>query len=447
MKASDYTILVIDDEPDITDLLKDILEDEHYQVLTAANAEDGDRAYQQHTPDLVLLDIWMPDRDGISLLENWYQQGLTSNVVMMSGHGTIETAVQATKLGAFDFIEKPISVAKLLITVTNALKARSLSQTNQDLIKQLNPPVKIIGQNAEIKGLREKLVSLKDKSLPILFLGASGVGKETCARFLHQQSSRQDKPFIVINTDSAHPEKQITTIFGDNTELGLLSLADGGTIFVDEVSDLTLEVQQRFTNMLQSHQYQRGSQLVDAQMQLCFATRHLVEHSLANGDLDESLYYAINALTLKVPKLSEYREDVPELLRYFSYYFVDREQLPLREFSMPAQNFLRQYDWPGNIAELKNYVQRVLAIGTTEEVSLEEAQSFLDNEYLSDDPQEYYVPVHLPLRDAREAFEKAYFFKQLAACEGNVAKLAERAGMERTNLYRKLKSLGIQYKN
>ncbi len=447
MNPQQFTILVVDDEADITGLLQDILEDEGYQVSIAKNAEEAHEIYLNQPIDLILLDIWMPEEDGLSLLKRWCEDGLKSQVVMMSGHGTIETAVQATKLGAFDFIEKPISMAKLLISVENVFNKIKLEQRHKALIKQLNPEIQIIGKSQIITNLKQQLAQIAESPLPVCFLGRPGVGKNYYARYLHQLSSRGQFPFVVVNASALTREAQLEAIFGSNEKDGLMQTAEDGILFVDELSDLEPESQALFTQFLENGYYNlpNSKTKITPNVRLLFATQYHLQTLLDNQSLQADLYYAIQTLLIEVPELKSYKDDIPEIISHYVYHFVDFDELTFRHFSMRALNFLRQYSWPGNVRELRNFIQRALVMANGETISLEETKELLDlgNNKSSD---EALVSIDLPIREARERFEKAYFVKQLAYCDGNIAKLAERAGLERTNLYRKLKSLGIQYK-
>lgn len=447
MNPQQFNILVVDDEADITILLQDILEDEGYQVSIANNAAEAHEVYLSQPVDLVLLDIWMPEEDGLSLLERWQADGLKSQVVMMSGHGTIETAVQATKLGAYDFIEKPISMAKLMIGVENVFNKIKLENRHKELIKQMNPDVQIVGKSAAITQLKTQLAQIADNPLPVCFLGLAGVGKTYYARYLHQISARGHEPFIVVNASALAHEQQIEAIFGSAEQTGLMQTAEGGTLFIDEIADLEPETQALFSQFIEDGDYRQPNQstVITPNVRLCFASQYHLTELVNNETLLSDLYYRIQTLMIKIPKLQEYHDDIPEIISHYVYQFVDYDNLPYRHFSMQALNYLRQYHWPGNVRELRNFIQRALVMAKDKEISLAETEELLamSNAQASDETM---VSIDLPIREARERFEKAYFVKQLAYCEGNIAKLAERAGLERTNLYRKLKSLGIQYK-
>lgn len=447
MNPQQFNILAVDDEADITGLLQDILEDEGYQVSIANNAEQAHEVYLNQPIDLVLLDIWMPEEDGLSLLKRWYEGGLKSQVIMMSGHGTIETAVQATKLGAYDFIEKPISMAKLMISVENVFNKIKLENRHKELIKQMNPDIQIVGKSASVNQLKSQLTQIVDNPLPVCFLGRPGVGKTYYARYLHQISTRSHEPFIVVNASALAHETQVEAIFGNTRQSGLIQTAEGGTLFIDELADLDKETQAIFSQLIEGGYYRQLNQIetITPNVRLCFASQYHLNKLLDNEELLSDLYYCIQALVIQIPELQEYHDDIPEIISHYVYQFVDYDNLPYRHFSMQALNFLRQYHWPGNVRELRNFIQRALVMAKGKEIDLEETQALLEMSN-SQPTDEALVSIDLPIREARERFEKAYFVKQLAYCEGNIAKLAERAGLERTNLYRKLKSLGIQYK-
>lgn len=444
MNPQQFSILIVDDENDISTLLQDILEDEGYQVSTASTAAEADGLYSSQPIDLVLLDIWMPEEDGISLLKRWYEAGLKSQVIMMSGHGTIETAVQATKLGAFDFIEKPISMAKLMIAVENVFKKIKLERHNKALIQQINPKVQVVGKSEVIVALKAQLHQMKNSPLPVSFIGPSGSGKTYYARYLHQLSDRSHQPFIVVNASSLSRRNQIAEIFASE---GLIQIAEGGTLHIDEIADLNKDTQAIFSQIIDERQYKLtdSKDFISPDVRLSFATQQSLDELLSNDELQRDLYYQIQTLVVHIPALQAYKDDIPELVNHYVYEFVDYDNLPYRSFSMQALNYLRQYAWPGNVRELRNFIQRVLVLGKHEEVSLEAVEELIDMR-ADKQTEETLLSIDLPIRDARERFEKAYFIKQLTYCEGNIAKLAERAGLERTNLYRKLKTLGIQYK-
>jgi len=445
-------ILVVDDEPDIRELVKDILEDEGYQVGTAENGESARRALRERRPDLILLDIWMPDVDGITLLKEWREEnGLPCPVVVMSGHGTVETAVEATRLGAYDFLEKPLSLAKLLVTVERALEADRLERENVGLRRQVHLVSEPIGHSAVMQRLREQVKRVAQHDTWVLISGEPGSGRETFARYLHANSPRRDRPFVDLGVATIAGGNAARELFGseegEHVHYGRLEQAAGGTLFLDEVADMDLEAQAQLVGALDTGSFLRvgGTEPVVVDVRIVAATQRDLQAEVTAGRFREDLFYHLNVVPLRVPPLREHREDIPELLNHFVDYFVAHERLPYRHFSTGAQNFLRNYHWPGNIRELHNLVQRLLILGAGSEVSLEEAEAAVGQGTAEAAPAA--VPglsFDQPLRQAREAFERAYLEYQLEKHQGNVSQMAREVGMERTHLYRKLRALGIE---
>jgi two-component system nitrogen regulation response regulator NtrX len=448
-------IVVVDDEPDIRNLLKEILEDEGYEVSAAANGEEARQARRRHRPDLVLLDIWMPDIDGISLLKEWSEEegGARVPVIMISGHGTIETAVEATRLGAYDFIEKPLSMGKLLVTVKNALESSRLQRENVSLRRQAQPVNEPIGRSLVMQRLREQVKRIAQHDTWVLISGESGSGKEVFARYLHAASVRRDGPFVVVGVASIAGENSARELFGaeggDKVYFGRLEQANGGTLFLDEVADMDPVTQARLLSVLQSHLFLRvgGKESVRLNARIIAATHRDLEQEVRAGRFREDLYYHLNVVPLRVPPLREHSEDVPELLGYYVNIFATQENLPYRNFSVAAQNRLRHYSWPGNVRELKNLVQRLLILGAGPDIDLDEVDAALGAQRPGKELPETASSFDLPLRAAREQFEKAYLEHQLRQTGGSVGKVAKLAGMERTHLYRKLRALGIDAKH
>ncbi|BBA33463.1 nitrogen regulation protein NtrX [Methylocaldum marinum] len=446
-------ILVVDDEPDIRQLLQEILEDEGYQVAAAENASAARKLRAERMPDLILLDIWMPDEDGITLLKEWLREDLLSPVIMMSGHATVETAVEATRLGAYDFLEKPLSLAKLLVTVDRALENARLKRENIGLRRRVDIPIEPVGKSAAMERLRDQIKRLAQHDARVLFVGEPGSGKEILARYLHANSARRDGPFVDVGVGTIAPQFSAVEFFGrvedGRTHYGLLEQAHGGTLFLDEVADMEEETQLRLLSALESSSFSRvgGSELISVDVRIAASTRKSLEEEVRAGRFRRELYYLLNVVTLKVPPLREHSEDVPELLRFYVDYFVSREKLAFRKFPVPVQNFLRHYPWHGNIRELKNLVQRLLILGSGEEVELDEVKAALGESVeeagIGVGQPDFY---DLPLKEARERFEKAYLEYHLEKYGGSVARLSHAIGLERTHLYRKLNSLGIKFR-
>jgi two-component system nitrogen regulation response regulator NtrX len=443
-------ILVVDDEADIRGLLREILSEEGYDVDVAADAGQARSSRAAQVPDLVLLDIWMPDTDGITLLREWsVTDGYDCPVVMMSGHGTVETAVEATRLGAFDFVEKPLSLTKLLRTVERALDAgrrKRLSERTQG--STLAVP---IGKSKVTQALREQVHNAASSSSPVLLMGELGSGREAYARYLHSLSPRSAKPFFMVVATSLSGDPA-TALFGSErdgkTELGAFDQAAGGTLYLNGLEDLSGDAQRALSGAIEQNGYTRvgGRERLPINVRWISSAQDGFELRAGPEPFRRDLLAKLNVITLRVPPLREYAEDVPDLLRFYVDRLVDDQHLPLRRFSVAAQNRLRNYPWPGNVGELKNLVQRVLILGAGEEIRLEEIERELAVKLAIDEPLVKQDLLALPLREAREQFERAYLQQQLLLCNGKVGQLAKRVGMERTHLYRKLRALGVDFR-
>ena len=443
-------ILVVDDEADIRGLLKEILSEEGYDVEIAADASQARSSRAMQVPDLVLLDIWMPDTDGITLLREWsVTDGYDCPVVMMSGHGTVETAVEATRLGAFDFVEKPLSLTKLLRTVERALDAgrrKRLSARAQG--SALAVP---IGKAKITQTLREQVQQAASSSSPVLLVGELGSGREAYARYLHSLSVRAPKPFFIVVAASLGQDPA-AALFGTDrdgkVETGAFDQANGGSLYVSGLEDLNADAQRALVGAIEQNGYTRvgGRQRLQLNVRWISSAQEGFELRSSPEVFRRDLIAHLSVITLRVAPLRDYAEDVPDLLRYYVDRLVDEQHLPLRRFSVAAQNRLRNYPWPGNVGELKNLVQRVLILGSGEEIRLEEIERELAVKMAVDEPLVKQDLLALPLREAREQFERAYLQQQLLLCNGKVGQLAKRVGMERTHLYRKLRALGVDFR-
>jgi DNA-binding NtrC family response regulator len=448
-------ILVVDDEPDIRDLLQELLEDEGYEVSVAADTAAARERRRLRRPDLILLDIWMPGEDGISLLKEWRESGgMPCPVIIMSGHGTVETAVEATRLGAYDFIEKPLTTAKLLLSVRRALEADQLQKENIGL-KQMTPRViEPVGSSSVMQQIREQAKKVAQHDTWILITGEPGVGKETIARYIHGLSPRGDRRFVNLGLVPWGRGDSSVELFGsetgDSIHYGLLEQANGGVLYLDEVSGMDLSAQGRLLNALESGSFIRigGRESVQIDVRVIAATHRDLSREVKAGRFRDDLFYRLNVVPLHVPSLRERAEDIPELLQFYVDFYCSREGLPYRHFSIAAQNRLLHYPWPGNVLEVRNLVQRLLILGTAEVISLGEVESALGGRKVpTEENQQWQHNVfELPLREAREAFERIYLLHQLKHTKGSVSKLSQRIGMERTHLYRKLRALGINPK-
>jgi DNA-binding NtrC family response regulator len=444
-------ILVVDDEPDIRELVGEILQDEGYRVTVAENGEAARAAFARGAPDLVLLDIWMPDVDGITLLKEWSAGSATAcPVVIMSGHGTVETAVEATRLGAYDFVQKPISLAKLLSIVGQALASQPEQEKSRLRInaQSLNEPM---GSSAVMQVLRGKAEQAAQHETPVLITGESGSGREALARFIHA-SGKQAGPFVVLSQSDLEVENIRSILLGskDGDERGVFEQASGGVLFIPELQNLTPDALKIFNQVLESGHYVREGSHQKHSLNcrlIASGPSDLMHRSQADPILLE-LYYRLNVLPLQVPPLRERQDDIPELVRFYADWFPNQENLPYRSFSVSAQNRLRNHSWPGNLRELRNLIQRLLILGGEGEVTVTDVEEALrqNPEKTSSHPSGQPEKFNLPLREAREQFEREYLSFKLREAGGSVGKLADAVGMERTHLYRKLRSLGVDPK-
>ncbi len=452
MKTESPYILVVDDELDIRQLVSEILEDEGYQVEMAEDAASARNKKKQRQPQLILLDIWMPDTDGITLLKEWAAEDeVLCPVIMMSGHGSVESAVEATRLGAYDFLEKPLSLAKLLLTVERALEASQLLQENVGLKQQLMLDVEPVGKSIVVERTKEQLRRLAQHNARLLLVGEAGVGKELFARYLHHHTARSEGPFVDVAVGSISPENSAVEFFGKEEKgkvyQGLLEQAHGGTLFLGEIAGMDMETQARLLSALESSSFLRvgGSETVRVDVRVVVSTRVALDEEVNAGRFRQDLYFLLNEVSLNITSLREHGEDVPSLLSYYVDYFVNTEKLPFRKFSMASQNYLRNYSWPGNVRELRSLVQRLMILGAGDDIEMDEVKTALGS--IADEPAlNSSIPefFSLPLKEAREHFEKCYLEYHFEKNGGSVAKLAAAIGMERTHLYRKLHALNIK---
>lgn len=414
------TILVVDDELGIRELLSEILGDEGYSVALAENAEQA-RSYRSQTrPDLVLLDIWMPDTDGITLLKDWANSGLlTMPVVMMSGHGTIDTAVEATRVGAVGYLEKPIPLQKLLNTVGQVMRGGRQHKSSSAL------SLSHLGHSGLIIELRKKLEQIENLKIPVLLTGEPGVGAEYCARYLHRP-----------NTAWVAPE---SCSFLAESPLTQLEQAKGGLLFLGEVGDLS-KLEQKGLLLLLGKLEQYSVRLV------CATTRALAELT-AQGTYHPKLFAILSNLCITIPPLRAHREDIPEIANQLLSGWIESGEIPLMHFSTAALNALRNYDWPGNLAQLTSIIHSLALTCAEDEISVDAVQQALAFSLREAVSVVSDIPLNISLREARDIFEKNYFEKLIEQEGGNMTRVAERAGLERTHLYRKIKTLGIKPRN
>ncbi|WP_022853836.1 sigma-54-dependent transcriptional regulator [Thermodesulfatator atlanticus] len=449
-------ILVIDDEESILASLADILEDEGYQVITAKTAQNGLEEIKKDTPDLLILDVWLPDLDGLKLLKSLRKDYPELPVIVISGHGTVETAVRAIKLGAFDFLEKPLSYDRVVVTVANALKFRALKQEYISLKKSLSGP-RITGKSQAIRQLQEALEKVAQTDATVLITGESGVGKEVAARTVHALSRRKDGPFVAVNC-AAIPEELIESeLFGHergaftgalSAKKGKFDLANGGTIFLDEIGDMSLSAQAKVLRVLQEKCFERvgGTRTINVDVRVIAATNKDLKKEIAAGKFREDLYYRLNVVPIHIPPLRERPEDIPLLVEEFLEEFAKHSGLGRKKISEEALAALKQYHWPGNIRELRNLIERLVIMSRGNIITLDDLPQEFQRPSQTPPPEEPWFKCD-DFKTARHLFEREFLRRKLAEYNGNISQTAEAIGLERSYLHRKLKSLGLAGEN
>ncbi|WP_414897641.1 sigma-54-dependent transcriptional regulator [Rhodovulum sp. YEN HP10] len=446
-------ILIVDDERDIRELVSDILQDEGYTTRLAANSDACMAEINAAAPALMVLDIWLKDStmDGIDILSRVKRDNPDIPIVIISGHGNIEIAVAAIKQGAYDFIEKPFNIDQLLVVIRRAMEASRLRRENQELRRKDVTQFEMIGSSPAFKLLKSNLEKVTRSNGRVMLKGPSGCGKEVAARYIHANSGRASGPFVVVNSASIEPERMEEVLFGRESptrgvEKGLLEQAHGGVLYFDEVADMPLGTQSKILRVLVDQQFQRagGTDKVRVDIRVISSTTRDLTEEIQAGTFREELYHRLNVVPIDVPALDERREDIPELARHFIAGFNKTQGLPLRALGEEAEALLQTMSWPGNVRQLKNVIERVLILG-------EGTDPILATEL----PMQAEGPAEegrivlagalatLPLREARELFEREYLLTQINRFGGNISRTANFVGMERSALHRKLKSLGV----
>ncbi|MDD4091321.1 MAG: sigma-54 dependent transcriptional regulator, partial [Smithellaceae bacterium] len=445
------TILVVDDEVSICQSLKAILEDEGYQVLVAGSGEEALRVVADEMPQLVLLDIWLPGMDGLETLKAIRAAHPNMLIIMMSGHGTIETAVKATKLGAFDFIEKPLSLDKVMILVNNALNVVRLEEENILLKQKVSHQYELTGTSPIITELKEMIGIVAPTNAWILIMGENGTGKELVARSIHHLSRRSHKPIVEVNC-AAIPEELIESeLFGHEKgaftgatekKRGKFDLAHEGTIFLDEVADMSLKAQAKILRILQEKKFERvgGNKLIDMDVRVLAATNKDLEKEMEAGRFRQDLYYRLHVIPLRVPPLRDRKEDIVHLTERFLQDFAAKEGQQPKFLNAAALEKLTAHDWPGNVRELKNIIERLIILTPSNEIRAEDIPELSIKTETDASFQEASAAGGDSLRDARLDFERQFILKKLEEYDGNISKTAEAIGLERSNLHKKLKS-------
>ena len=463
-----YSVLVIDDEADIRNLICDVLEDEGYETRVASSDLEAFTKLDEKVPTAVILDIWLQgsELDGLGILEIIKKKYPYLPVIMISGHGNIETAVNALKMGAYDYIEKPFTEDKLLIIAKRACEFAKLQKENSELRMYTNDANRLIGNSNQIIQLKQLILKVAPTSSRVLVTGPNGSGKKLVAKLIHEKSKRKDQPFIVFNAAGMSEERAQLELFGEESKnvfsaprkVGILELANMGTLFIDEVSDLPLNVQSKLLNFLQSHSFARngGKNMVKLDVRIISSTGKDLKEEISKGKFREDLFYRLNVIQVAIPALHERKDDLPMLCEFFIKYFHEYIGFPLRKLSAEALVALQSYSWPGNVRQLRNVIEWLLIMHSSEEgqhitasmlppeitnrpLIVEKTSSEVKNESVTNGTE----VINLPLREAREVFEKQYLATQLIRFDNNITKMASAIGMERSALHRKLKTLEI----
>lgn len=446
-------ILIVDDERDIRELIGDILQDEGFETRLAANSDDCMKEIDDAVPSLMILDIWLKDSemDGIDILKHVKREHPEVPIIIISGHGNIEIAVAAIKQGAYDFIEKPFNIDQLMVVISRAMETSRLRRENATLKRSGVSDLEMIGVSTAFKQLKSNLEKVTKSNGRVMLTGGAGVGKEVAARFIHAGSDRNDAPFVSVSSANIEPDRMEEVLFGRESpergiEKGLLEEANGGVIYFDEVADMPLGTQSKILRVLVDQRFTRvgGTAQVSVDLRVISSTSRDLAVEIANGTFREELYHRLNVVPIEVPALEKRREDIPELAAYFIEKLNREQGLPQRALTEDAAAMLQTMAWPGNVRQLKNVIERVLILGdSTGDIEVTELPA--EEGARGDDGRAVLSPAiaTLPLREARELFEREYLLTQINRFGGNISRTATFVGMERSALHRKLKSLGV----
>lgn len=445
------TIMIVDDEKNIRCSLEGVLADEGYEVTSAGSAEEALSKIEGSVPDLVLLDIWLPGMDGVDALRELKNRYPDLPVIMISGHGTVETAVKATKLGAYDFLEKPLSLEKVVLTVEHALEQKRLREENLELMERTRREYVIIGRSAVMEELKRDILRVAPTNSWVLITGENGTGKELVARNIHLNSNRSGKPFVAVNC-AAIPEELIESeLFGHekgaftgavSSKKGKFDMADKGTLFLDEIADMSLKTQAKILRILEEESFERvgGTKRISVDVRVLAATNKDLKEEITKGNFREDLYYRLNVIPFRVPSLRERIEDIPLFVDHFLTEFSSEVGKEVPRVTPEAMEVFMRYDWPGNVRELRNLMERLVIMTPSDVITPDDIPS-----YIKGGPAVQSRDIFSgTLKEARREFEREYIVKKLEEFGGNIAKTAESIGIERSHLYRKIKSYGIR---
>jgi two-component system nitrogen regulation response regulator NtrX len=442
------TVLVVDDEEGILETLTGILEDEGYEVITASSGEKALILVEEFSPEIVLLDVWMPEGiDGIETLKKIRQTNNETSVIMISGHANIDLAVQATKLGAMDFLEKPLSLEKVLILIKRALERQNLERENKALKSTLSSRQEIIGESPKMKALKEDIMKAAASQSRVFIYGESGTGKELIAMALHDASDRKNSNFVEVNCAAIPHELIESELFGHekgsftgavDRKKGKFEIADGGTLFLDEIGDMAQATQAKVLRVLETQEFDRvgGNRKIKVDVRIISATNKNLQEDIKNSSFREDLYFRLNVIPLSVPPLRERKSDIPLLVDRFLYEFASQYGQKTKKISRATLDTLMNYDWPGNVRELKNIIERFVIMNPSDIIDVKFIPS------LKDTKMNYYS--YKTMKEAKDQFEKDFILKKLQENNWNISKTAEDLEIERSNLHRKIKSLGVE---
>ncbi len=443
----DKLVLIVDDEEGIRETLSDIFKDEGYDVITASSGEEALKLMKENSPDIVFLDVWLSGIDGIETIKEIKSLNPTTPVVMISGHANIELAIKATRSGAYDFLEKPLSLERVLLVTKLALEKRTLELENRALKEDITKKWKLVGSSKKVRDLKEQIEMAAKSNSRVLILGESGSGKELIAHLLHEYSPRVDKPFIEMNCAAIPQELIESELFGHEKgsftgaferKKGKFELADEGTLFLDEVGDMSLSTQSRVLRIIETQEFQRvgGSKNIKVDVRIISATNKDLSEEVKKGNFREDLLFRLNVIPIIVPPLRERKEDIPELVEHFLKYFAEEYGQKPKKITDDGLRFLSTYDLPGNIRELRNVIERLVIMTPSEIIT---SKNIILNENTRSDCFSFNT-----LREAKEAFERDFIMRKLQENNWNISKTAEVLEVERSNLHRKIKAFNIQ---
>ena len=450
---SKKTVLIVDDKENIRKTLSEILEDEGYTIIEASSGEEALLLLNEHDPDIIFLDVWLPGMDGIEVLSKLNALGMTVPVIMISGHANVEMAVKATRLGAYDFLEKPLSLEKVVILAKRAIEKKRLEDENRNLKANLTKKCRLIGNSKAMELLKQQIITAAQSNSRVLILGESGTGKELVAMALHEQSQRASEAFVEVNCAAIPQELIESELFGHEKgsftgalerKIGKFELADKGTLFLDEIGDMSLPTQAKVLRVIETQTFQRvgGSKNIKVDTRIIAATNKNLEDEVKKGNFREDLYFRLNVIPINISPLRERKEDIPKLIQYFIEIFALENRIRQKSFSADAIKIFQNYEWPGNVRELKNAVERLMIMVASPIITQKdiEALGMFRTQYLLKD---YDYFSYTTLKDAREAFEKDFIARKLKDNNWNISKTAEAIDIERSNLHKKIKAYDI----